>query len=289
MSAYPPERLSRQGIFTSAPDGLRHSRPNHRHRPQRGLRPSAEHHPVRRRARCHHHSQRHGLRPRCPGSGPLTRSGHCASPSQSTAGSSTSTARRSTCVPHSAGISSPVTAGNWVDTASKSSLSLSRSRLDLPHERDDRSRTRYRWRCVAAALEALRVDCVFTVASVHNLPILHVIRRRGGIRVINCATSNPLSTARAAPESSASPSREPVASVLTDLLSSSLRVTYPMTRATSTLYSRRPVEFGVQFAGVADLLQVRPLALDVPEQGLDPGLVGRRAGRPKCCAIASRP
>ena len=34
-----------------------------------------------------------------------------------------------------------------------------------------------------------------------------------------------------------------------------------------------PVELAVEFAGVADLLQVRPFALDVTEQGLDPGLV----------------
>ena len=32
-------------------------------------------------------------------------------------------------------------------------------------------------------------------------------------------------------------------------------------------------EFGFEFAGVSDLLQVRPFALDVTEQGLDPGLV----------------
>jgi hypothetical protein len=39
------------------------------------------------------------------------------------------------------------------------------------------------------------------------------------------------------------------------------------------------VKLGVEFAGVADLLQVRPLALDVVEQGLDLGLIlGVRAG-----------
>src|SRR6516225_2295697 len=36
-----------------------------------------------------------------------------------------------------------------------------------------------------------------------------------------------------------------------------------------------PVELEVEFARVADLLQVRPFALDVPEQGLYPGLVLR--------------
>jgi hypothetical protein len=37
----------------------------------------------------------------------------------------------------------------------------------------------------------------------------------------------------------------------------------------------RPEEFelGFELAGVGDLLQVRPFALDVTEQGLDPGLV----------------
>ncbi len=32
-------------------------------------------------------------------------------------------------------------------------------------------------------------------------------------------------------------------------------------------------EFGVEFAGIADVLQVRPFAFDVPEQRLDPGLI----------------
>jgi hypothetical protein len=35
-----------------------------------------------------------------------------------------------------------------------------------------------------------------------------------------------------------------------------------------------PVQLEFEFAGVADLLQVWPLALDVAEQGFDPGLVG---------------
>jgi len=42
------------------------------------------------------------------------------------------------------------------------------------------------------------------------------------------------------------------------------------------------VEFEGEFARVTDLLQVRPLGLDVSEQRLDPGLVGRRATPPRC-------
>lgn len=38
---------------------------------------------------------------------------------------------------------------------------------------------------VHEALAALRVDCVFVVASVHNLPILEAIRRGDAIRVVN--------------------------------------------------------------------------------------------------------
>lgn len=37
-------------------------------------------------------------------------------------------------------------------------------------------------------------------------------------------------------------------------------------------------ELSLQFAGIEDLLQVRPLAFDVPEQGLDPGRVLGCAG-----------
>src|ERR671910_1432087 len=37
------------------------------------------------------------------------------------------------------------------------------------------------------------------------------------------------------------------------------------------------VKFGFEFAGVADLLQVWPLALDVAEEGFDPGLVAARS------------
>ncbi|QIX26570.1 hypothetical protein ncot_08120 [Nocardioides sp. JQ2195] len=39
---------------------------------------------------------------------------------------------------------------------------------------------------IAAALEAVGVDTVFSVPSAHNLPILDAIERRGGIRVIGC-------------------------------------------------------------------------------------------------------
>lgn len=38
---------------------------------------------------------------------------------------------------------------------------------------------------VLEALIALDVECVFVVASIHNLPILDAIRRRGGVRVVN--------------------------------------------------------------------------------------------------------
>ena len=38
------------------------------------------------------------------------------------------------------------------------------------------------------------------------------------------------------------------------------------------------VQFEVELAGVADLLEVWPVGLDVPEQGLDPGLVGGLSG-----------
>ncbi len=41
-------------------------------------------------------------------------------------------------------------------------------------------------------------------------------------------------------------------------------------------------------ARIADLKEVGPLALEVAEQRLDPGLVGRGPGRPKCCAMAHR-
>ena len=49
----------------------------------------------------------------------------------------------------------------------------------------------------------------------------------------------------------------------------------------SVVFQACPVEFEFEFAGVADLLQVRPLTLHVPEQGLDPGLIGRRRRAPE--------
>ena len=48
-----------------------------------------------------------------------------------------------------------------------------------------------------------------------------------------------------------------------------------------------PVELGVKPAGVADLLQVRPLALDVPEQRLYQAWPTGVPGRPNCRAIAT--
>ena len=44
---------------------------------------------------------------------------------------------------------------------------------------------------------------------------------------------------------------------------------------------RGPVELGDQIAGVSDLLQVGPLALDVTEEGLDPRLIGRGVRAPE--------
>jgi hypothetical protein len=46
------------------------------------------------------------------------------------------------------------------------------------------------------------------------------------------------------------------------------------------------VVFEGELAGVAGLLRVRPVGLDVSEQRLDPGLVGGVPGRPKRCMIA---
>jgi hypothetical protein len=56
-------------------------------------------------------------------------------------------------------------------------------------------------------------------------------------------------------------------------------------RATTDGDSRFPVvldpdpgELGVEEGGVGDLFEVGPLGLDVPEEALDPGLVGRGVG-----------
>jgi len=51
-------------------------------------------------------------------------------------------------------------------------------------------------------------------------------------------------------------------------------------QAHSVVFQAHLVELGVELAGVADLLQVRPLALDVAEQGLDPRLILGVCGRP---------
>src|SRR3954468_18031804 len=40
-------------------------------------------------------------------------------------------------------------------------------------------------------------------------------------------------------------------------------------------------ELGAQLAGVADVVQVRPLGLEVAEEALDPGLIRRRPGPPE--------
>ena len=45
-------------------------------------------------------------------------------------------------------------------------------------------------------------------------------------------------------------------------------------------------ELGAQNGGVGDRDEVWPVGLDVAEETLDPGLVSRGAGPPKCCAIA---
>jgi hypothetical protein len=45
-------------------------------------------------------------------------------------------------------------------------------------------------------------------------------------------------------------------------------------------------ELGAQHRRIPDGQQVRPFGLDIAEQRLDPGLVGRGAGRPKCWWIA---
>src|SRR5512142_2587659 len=51
----------------------------------------------------------------------------------------------------------------------------------------------------------------------------------------------------------------------------------------TVLYSprTRSVELGDELAGVADPLEVRPLALDMAEQGLGPRLVGGGRGAPE--------
>ena len=46
------------------------------------------------------------------------------------------------------------------------------------------------------------------------------------------------------------------------------------------------LKLGAQDGRVGDRVEVWPVGLDVAEEALDPGLVGRGVRRPKCCAIA---
>jgi hypothetical protein len=57
-------------------------------------------------------------------------------------------------------------------------------------------------------------------------------------------------------------------------------VTYPIPACSQiVLYSWRTTASSARrTAGVADPVQVRPVGLDVAEQALDPGLIGRRSG-----------
>jgi hypothetical protein len=72
---------------------------------------------------------------------------------------------------------------------------------------------------------------------------------------------------------------EPVTAVLPDLITSSFvfvvgcDVADAGVQAQPVIFRAHPVELGHERAGVADLLQVRPLTLDVAEQGLDPRLI----------------
>lgn len=52
----------------------------------------------------------------------------------------------------------------------------------------------------------------------------------------------------------------------------------PFVEANRVVLRPNDCELGPQYGWVADRKQVRPLGLDVSEQGLDPGLVGRGAG-----------
>ena len=47
----------------------------------------------------------------------------------------------------------------------------------------------------------------------------------------------------------------------------------------TVLYSARAVQLGVELAGIADLLWMRPFTVDAPEHRLDPGLILRVCGR----------
>ena len=71
---------------------------------------------------------------------------------------------------------------------------------------------------------------------------------------------------------------EPVTAGLADAVAASVvfvvggDVADPGVQAHGVVLGADAVELGLENAGVGDLLQVRPVALDVPEQALDPGL-----------------
>src|ERR687891_832586 len=75
---------------------------------------------------------------------------------------------------------------------------------------------------------------------------------------------------------------QPVAAGLADALTASVvlvvggDVADPGVQPHRVVLQPGAVEFAFELCGVFDLLQVWPLTLDVPEQGLDPGLVLRR-------------
>ena len=77
---------------------------------------------------------------------------------------------------------------------------------------------------------------------------------------------------------------EPVATVLADLVTSSFvfvvggDVADAGVQPEPVVFRADAVQPGDERAGIADAFQVRPLGLDVAEQGLDPGLVGRLTG-----------
>jgi hypothetical protein len=52
----------------------------------------------------------------------------------------------------------------------------------------------------------------------------------------------------------------------------------PWRKPDGVVFGASAFELGVELTGVGDLLQVRPFALDVAGQGLDPGLVLRLTG-----------
>ena len=54
------------------------------------------------------------------------------------------------------------------------------------------------------------------------------------------------------------------------------------------VFDADPSEFGSEDGGVPDAVQVRPFGLDVPEEALDPRLVGRGAGPADALAAKTR-